>query len=249
MNKEVLFAKTLEQVRQQAKEQGNCISEEQVREAFSKLELTEGQLKMVFDYLMKHKVGIGEPVDVDEYLTDEERDYLQSYMDEIAALPVYSQGQIEGYTIAAMAGEADAQTRLTEIFLRDVVDIAKLYTGQGVLLEDLIGEGNLALAFGTGMLGSLEKPQEARGMLAKMIMDAMEAHIRESAANEKSDQKVADKVNQVADKARELARELNRKVTVQELSEETGLSEKSILDAMRMSGFKIEDIDYAANDI
>lgn len=249
MDKEVLFARTLEQVRQQAKEQGNCVSEDQVREAFRELELTEEQLKMVFDYLVKHKIGIGEPVDVDEYLTDEERNYLQGYMDEIAAMPAYSQGQIEAYTIAAMAGETDAQARLTEIYLKDVVDIAKLYTGQGVLLEDLIGEGNLALTLGTGMLGSLEKPQEAQGMLVKMIMDAMEAHIRESAANEKSDQKVADKVNQVADRARELARELNRKVTVQELSEETGLSEKSIRDAMRMSGFKIEDIDYAANDI
>jgi len=34
MNKEVLFAKTLEQVRKTAKEQGNCISEEQVKDAF-----------------------------------------------------------------------------------------------------------------------------------------------------------------------------------------------------------------------
>ena len=249
MNKEVLFAQTLEQVRQQAKEQGNCISEEQVREAFKELQLSEEQLQMVFDYLVKHKVGIGEPVDVDEYLTDEERNYLQAYMDEIAALPAYSESQIEGFTIAAMAGESDAQALLTEIYLKDVVDIAKLYTGQGVLLEDLIGEGNLALALGTGMLGSLEKPQEAQGMLARMIMDAMEAHIRENAANEKSDQKVADKVNQVADKARELAQELSRKVTIQELSEETGLSEKSIRDAMRMSGFKIEDIDYAEDNI
>ena len=249
MNREELFAQTLEQVRQQAKEQGNCVSEEQVREAFKELKLTEEQLKMVFDYLVKHKVGIGEPVDVDEYLTEEERGYLQSYMDEIAALPSYSQGQIEGYTIAAMAGETDAQALLTQYYLKDVVDIAKLYMGQGVLLEDLIGEGNLALTLGTSMLGSLEKPQEAQGMLAKMIMDAMEAHIRETAANEKSDQKVADKVNLVADKARELAQELNRKVTIQELAEETGFSEKSIRDAMRMSGFKIEEIDYAEDDI
>ena len=249
MNKEVLFSRTLEQVKQQAIEQGNCVSEDRVREAFKELQLSEEQLQMVFDYLVKHKVGIGEPVDADEYLTDEERNYLQSYMDEIKSLPTYSQSQIEGYTIAAMAGESDAQALLIQNYLKDVVDIAKLYTGQGVLLEDLIGEGNLALALGTGMLGSLEKPQEAQGMLVKMIMDAMEAHIRENAANEKSDQKVADKVNQVADKARELAQELHRKVTVQELSEETGLSEKSIRDAMRMSGFKIEDIDYAEDDV
>lgn len=245
MDKEIWFAKTLEQVKQQARAQGSCISGEQVKEAFQELELSETQLQMVFDYLKKQKIGIGEPVDADEYLTDAERSYLQDYLDEIAALPAYSQGEIEGYTIAAMAGEADAQAKLVEVYLKDVTDIAKLYTGQGVLLEDLIGEGNLALTFGVGMLGSLEKPEEAQGMLAKLIMDAMEEHIQETVSNEKTDRKVADKVNQVAGKARELAEELHRKVTPEELAAETGFSVKSIRDAMRMSGFKIEDIMWA----
>lgn len=249
MDKEIWFAKTLEQVKQQAREQGSCISEEQVKEAFQELELSDTQFEMVFDYLKKQKIGIGEPVNADEYLTDEERSYLQDYMDEIGALTVYSQGQIEGYTIAAMAGEADARAKLAEVYLKDVIDIAKLYTGQGVLLEDLIGEGNLALTFGVSMLGSLENPEEAQGMLAKMIMDAMEEHIQETASNERTDRKVADKVNQVADKARELAEELHRKVTPEELAAETGLSVKSIRDAMRMSGYKIEELDYAEENL
>lgn len=245
MNKELLFAQTLEKVRKQAKEQGNCISEEQVREAFAELELGEGQLQMVFDYLVKHKIGIGAPVNIDDYLTDEERDYLQDYLDEIAGLPAYTEGEITAFTISAMAGDASAVRKLIEAYLKDVVDIAKLYAGQGVFLEDLIGEGNVALSLGAGMLGSLEKPEEAQGMLAKLIMDAMEDTIQENAANEKRGQKAADKVNQVADKARELAEELHRKVTPQELAQETGLSMKAVQDAMRMSGYKIEDIEYA----
>lgn len=242
MDKEIRFAQTLEQIKQQAREQGGCISEEQVKEAFGELELSAGQLEMVFDYLRKQRIGIGEPVDAEEYLTERERSYLQNYMDELAALPACSQGQIEGYTIAAMAGEADAQAKLVEVYLKDVPDIAKLYTGQGVLLEDLIGEGNLALTFGVGMAGSLEKPEEVQGMLVRMIMKAMEEHIQENASNQKTDRRVADKVNQVAEKARELAEELHRKVTPEELAAETGLSVKSIRDAMRMSGFRIEDI-------
>ena len=62
-------------------------------------------------------------------------------------------------------------------------------------------------------------------------------------SNEKIDQKVADKVNLVADKARELAEELHRKVTPEELAQESGMSLKTIRDAWRMSGYKIEDID------
>lgn len=242
-SKEVLFARTLEEVRAKAKEQGNCISEEQVREAFAEQNLNESQLQMVFDYLVKHKVGIGQPVDLDEYLTDEEKDYLQDYLEEIAGLPEYSQGELEAFAISAMAGEAEAKQKLLQSYLKDVADVAKLYAGQGVFLEDLIGEGNAALALGVNMLGSLEKPSEVPGMLAKMMMDAMEEYIQENAACEKLDRSVADKVNLVADKARELAEELHRKVTPEELSRESGLSLKSIRDACRMSGYKIEDID------
>lgn len=243
MNKEVLFAKTLEQVRSLAKEQGNCVSEEQVQEAFAPLGLDNEQLQMVFDYLVKHKVGIGQPVNMDDYLTDEEKDYLQEYLDEIAALPVYTDGQKEAFTIQAMAGDVAAQNKLVEIYIPDVVEISKLYAGQGVFLEDLIGEGNVALAVGVTMLGSLEAPSEAQGMLGKLIMDAMEEYIQENLQNEKEDQKVADKVNLVLEKAKALSEDLHRNVTVEELAAETKLSEKAIRDAVRMSGFKIEYID------
>jgi RNA polymerase primary sigma factor len=111
-----------------------------------------------------------------------------------------------------------------------------------------VGEGNLALSFGVTMLGSLEKPDEVEGMLGKMIMDAMEEYIAEHAEKSKIDKRVEDKVNKVADKARELAEELHRKVTTEELMEETGMSRKMIEDAIRMSGFKIEDIDNNAKD-
>lgn len=242
MNQEVLFARTLEQVRALAKEQGNCISEEQVQEAFKELELSGEQLQLVYDYLLKHKVGIGQPLSPEDYLTEEEQDYLQDYLDEIAALPQYSEGEILAHTISAMAGERDAQKMLINVYLKNVAEIAQLYAGQGVYLEDLIGEGNLALSFGVGMLGSLEKPEEAQGMLIKMVMDAMEEYIAENAQNAKTDQKAADHVNKVADQAKTLAEEMRRKVTVEELSAESGMSRERIREAMRMSGFKIEDL-------
>ena len=243
MNKELLFAKTLEKVKDIAKEQGNCISEEQVQKEFEVLGLNNDQLQMVYDYLVKHKIGIGQPVNIDDYLSEEEKDYLQTYLDEIAALPQVSAGEKEAITLSAMAGDPDAQGRLTEIYLPDVVEIAKLYTGQGVLLEDLIGEGNVAVAIGVTMLGCLENASEAQGMLGKMIMDAMEEYIQETASNEKADQKIVDKVNKVLDAARELSDELKRKVTIEELMQETGMSRNKILEAIRCSSNNIEYIE------
>ena len=49
-----------------------------------------------------------------------------------------------------MAGEAGAVQLLTQMYLREVADVARLYAGQGVPLEDLIGEGNVALAAAAG---------------------------------------------------------------------------------------------------
>ena len=242
-SQEILFAKTLEEVRKLAKKQQNCISKQQVQDAFEELSLSDEQFELVFDYLKKHKIGIDEPVNPDDYLSQEEIDYLAEYQKEIAGADQISEGEKEAVILSAMAGESDARERLIHIYLPQVVEISKLYTGQGVFLEDLIGEGNVALSMGVTMLGCLEHAREAEGMLGKMIMDAMESCIAENMQEADKDKKVADRVNQVADKAREFAGEFHRKVTVEELAREMGMSQKTIRDAMRMSGFAIEDLE------
>lgn len=243
MDREVLFAKTLEEVRQKAQTQNNCISEAEVEEAFAPLSLSAEQLDMVYQYLRQKKIGIGEPVDYEEYLQEDEKDYLASYLESLGALSKVSESEREAVTLSAMAGDPDAVNRLTEIFLPEVAEIAKLYAGQGVYLEDLIGEGNVALSMGMTMLGALEHASEAQGMLARLIMDAMEDYIAENEEEARKDQKIADKVNKVADAANALYEEMRRKVTVEELMAESGLSRKAIEDAIRMSADKIEAVD------
>ncbi|MBR1477104.1 MAG: hypothetical protein IJ608_03975 [Lachnospiraceae bacterium] len=243
MKDELLFAKKLDKIKAYARKHGNTVESERVRETFAELELNDSQLEMVYDYLKKSNIGVDEAPDFDEILSDKEKNYLDEYLEAIGALPIYSEGEKEALTISAMAGESDAIKRLTESYLPAVVDIAKLYTGQGVFLEDLIGEGNLALSFGCGMLGSLEKPSEADGMLGKLIMNAMEDYIAQNADDEKLDKRVLDRVNKVHAKAKELSEAFGRKVSIAELSEEYHMSEGFIRDAVRISGFKIEEIE------
>lgn len=207
MDKEVLFAQKLSEVRELAKDQGNVVSKEQVREAFAELSFEEEQLQMVYDYLTKHKIGIDEPVDLDDYLSEEEIDYLKLYEEELAAMEPVTDGQREAIILSAMAGEADAQRRLVEIYLPQVIEISKLYTGQGVFLEDLVGEGNLALASGVTMLGCLEHAKEAEGMLMKMVMDAMEELIEEDLTAKDIVKKAIDKAKADEKKKKEAAGE------------------------------------------
>ena len=240
MNKELEFAKKLEAVRKLAKAQGNMLSQEQVEEAFSEIGIKGVQLEPVLQYLKTKNIGIGEPINIEEVLAPEDKDYLTEYVESLKELPVFSEGEKRAYAMSAMAGDGVGQLNIINLFLPQVVDIAKLYSGQGVLLEDLIGEGNVALATGVEMLGCLEDPEEVDGMLGKMIMDAMEDYIAENTEVKKADMQVAEKVNQISDQAKELAETLHRKITVEELAQETGMNEEEIQEAIRFSGNKIE---------
>ncbi|MDE7188154.1 MAG: hypothetical protein K2O13_11705, partial [Lachnospiraceae bacterium] len=90
--------------------------------------------------------------------------------------------------------------------------------------------------------GALEHASEVQGMLGRMIMDAMEEYIAENAEEARKDKKILDKVNKVAKAADELYEELHRKVTIEEVMQESGMSRRSIEDAIRMSGNKIESL-------
>ncbi|MBO5347268.1 MAG: hypothetical protein J6A45_03945 [Lachnospiraceae bacterium] len=240
MEKELLFAKTLEYIKSVAKEQNHIVSREQVETAFAPLEFGPEQMEMVYDYLHKQKIGIEEAVDPDSFLSEEDVDYLDTYLEELKYLPEVTSGEREAITLSAMAGDKSAQEKLTLLFLPQVVEIAKLYAGQGVYLEDLIGEGNVALAMGVSMLGALENASEAEGMLAKMIMDDMEEYIGLNAEQVKEDQKAIDLVNKVSDAAKELSEDLRKKITPLELAKETGIAIEDIEEAIRLSGDTIE---------
>ena len=240
MNKELAFAKKLEEIRKLAKEQGNILRQEQVEEAFAEINIVKEQLEPVFAYLKSKNIGIGDPIDIEEVMSKEDKNYLAEYLEALKELPVLSDGEKRAYAMSAMAGDGVGKLNMINFFLPQVVDIAKLYSGQGVLLEDLIGEGNVALATGVEMLGCLEDPEEVDGMLGKMIMDAMEDYIAENTEAKKVDMQIADKVNNISDQAKELAEALNRKITIEELAEETGMDIEEIAEAVKLSGNKIE---------
>ena len=241
---QTLFVNRIEELVRVGREQGGKVSKDQVEEAAMELNLPVSGLNAVYDYLRSKKIGVEEYIDIEETLSEEDRNYLEMYIEELKELTDYSEGEKEAHYISAMAGHLESQTKVIEIMLPQVVDIARLYSDQGVPIEDLIGEGNVALSAGVTMLGALESGKEVPGALASMVMNAMEQLIAEESDIHKSDEKIVSKVNKVADAARDLAEGYGRKVTIEELMEETKFSRKTIEDAIRFSGKKIEDIDY-----
>ena len=244
VNDEVRFAKILEDIKFSAGSAGGFIKEEEVKEAFEELDLSTEQLSMVFDFLRKNNIGINEPIGDNSSSANQGSNILKEYKEELGSLQSLSKSQLRAYSIAAMAGEEEARQKLLLHYLPQVVEISKLYAHQGFAPEDLIGEGNLALAEGVNMIDALEKPEEIEGMLIKLVMDAMEEYISDSIKLSSAGEKLAEKVNEVADAAASAARDYGRKVTVEELADESGLGVKRIKEAIKLSGNKIEDIDY-----
>ncbi len=242
-NKEKEFAEILKLITRTARENKSVITSEQVREAFSELDLDDKQFEMVFEYLKNHKISVDEDAPIDDDLTEEETNYLNDYLESLEALPKYTDGEKKAISMSAIAGDKDAQNKLVECYLPLVVDVARMYSEQGVYLEDLIGEGNVALARGVTMLDAVGEPAEVESFLYKLMLDAMEAIVEENLAADAGGQKVLKLVQEVADKAKELAEDLRRKVTVEELMEETGWDEDKIRSAIKFSGDAIEDLD------
>ncbi len=72
-------------------------------------------------------------------------DSLRLYLREISRIPLLTASRESHLAERAEQGDKDARNHLIEANLRLVVSIAKKYVGQGLSLEDLIGEGNIGL--------------------------------------------------------------------------------------------------------
>src|SRR5947209_4415813 len=72
-------------------------------------------------------------------------DSLRLYLREISRIPLLSAQSEVALARRVEAGERQARNALIVANLRLVVSIAKKYVGQGLPLEDLVGEGNIGL--------------------------------------------------------------------------------------------------------
>lgn len=243
MDQETLFREQLASLVKTARRQGMYVSKEQVAEQFPDLAGAEEKLAYIYDYLKGVHIAVGEASGEDAVLTEEEKDFFGQYLESIAQNATVTEEEKKAILLSATAGSEDAKKRLIEIYLPNVAELAKLYTGQGVYIEDLIGEGNVALMMAVDMLECNDDAKEADAFVANLIMDAMEQLIDGTHEAEETDQKVLDMVNQIALAAKELAEEYRRKVSVSELASEGKFTEDEIREALRVTANSIEDIE------
>ena len=243
MNKEELFSEQLASLRELAKEKNGQVSVEDVKEAFHEMQLDDSQLQMILNYLKENsglKLEGKEDLEESSEISSGDSKYIAMYLEELKDLPVVSDGKKQALFMSAMNGERIAKEELICALLPQVVDIARLYSGQGVPMEDLIGEGNVALTMAMDVIEQEENPKEAEEMVAAMIMKAMEELVNEDSLSKDAFEEWAERANEVLDKAKELSEELLRKITIDELCAEAGYEKEFVMEVLDITGGGIE---------
>jgi len=243
MNEQQEFIKRIYELTELALDQENVIFDEQLYAIFPEVKDDENKKKVIMEFLKEKHIGLNEKLSIDEIISKDEKKYLDFYLEELDEITPLTPGEREAFMLSAMADNEDAQGVILQDTLKNVIEIAKLYVGQGVLLEDLIGEGNLALITAVTLLGGAENAKEAEGILAAQIMDAMQDLIAEAMDANAHDEKLVAKVEKVSKAARELADTLGRKVTVEELMAEYKMSRDYIINALKLTANMIDDIE------
>lgn len=239
MNDKVKFLEKLNGLREMAKGQGSQIGVDEVKAYFSEDALTEEQMELVFDYLLAQKVVVkgyvklGAEPEVEVEFTEEEKAYLKEYEMDLNAIKEEKDGEVETLVVQAIQGDEFAKGRLTEIYLKEVVQIAKKMYHPEVFLGDLIQEGNLGLVIGVEMISDADTAHE---VLTTQIKQSIQALLEEYSEVSKRDKKMVDKVNQLDESIKALTEELGRKISIDELAVYTGMEIEEIEDILKLMG-------------
>lgn len=233
------FTRALSELKDLALLQGGFVSEIQIEECLP--ELKEEQKTLLYDYLKQSGIGINEPVEENERAEEDsgntkDSGYLQMYLEELNEEDHVDETMKTLLLREALRGAKLSKEKLIRAYLPAVVDIARLYVGQGADMADLIGEGNVALTVAVDQLECVDTPEDADALIAKMIMNSMEEYIGLENNEEQLMEQILTDTAKVLEQARRMAEELLRKVTVEELAKESGISEEDILTAAKMAG-------------
>ena len=242
------FLKKLNGLVAVAKGQGDQITIDEVKAYFTDTALTEEQFELVFDYLLAQKVVVkgyikmAEAAEETVTYTEEEESYLKEYLQDLKAFKEEQAGEKESLFGKLIGGDASAKNRLTELYLKEVVEIAKEMYHPEIFLGDIIQEGNVGLILGLDMLVDVATAHET---IVNQVKQCIQMLIEEHAEVKSRDNKMVEKVTMLDESIKALTEELGRKVTIDELAVYMGMTEEEIDDILRLMGEESEDEEEA----
>jgi RNA polymerase primary sigma factor len=173
-------------------------------------------------------------------------DSLRMYLREIARIPLLSAQRERVLTRRAAQGDLQARTQVIEANLRLVVSIAKRYIGQGLSLEDLIGEGNI------GLIRAVAKFDPDKGFRFSTyatwwIKQAITRSILEGARAVRLPVYIMEEVMRVKRANRQLYQELGAEPTITQIGERLGISGERVSELLTWAE-KVFSLDAPLSD-
>ena len=239
------FRKKLEQLLEQADAQDKRLTNDQIKEFFAEDGLTEEQMLLVYDFLMSQKIVVSgyykqesaEDTVLENNFTDEEKQYLEEYTEDLKAMKQEQTGEREELLKKAVAQDALAKSRLIELYLPEVVEIAKELHEEGIYLGDCVQEGNVSLILALDMLPETDADTFIKQEIRQGILAMMEEHKE----LKRRDKKLENQVNNLDETLHKMADEKGRGITMSELAEHMKISEDEILDIIKLAGEEMYD--------
>ena len=158
-------------------------------------------------------------------------DSLCLYLREISRIQLLSAAKEAYLAERAEQGDKEARNKLIEANLRLVVSIAKKYVGQGLSLEDLIGEGNI------GLIRAVTKFDYRKGFRFSTyatwwIKQAITRAILEGTRVVRLPVYIMEEVMRVKRMTRQLYQELGREPTSENIAERLGMTPERVNELM-----------------
>lgn len=145
-------------------------------------------------------------------------DPVHMYLKEIGKVPLLTQEEENELSRRVKDGDEEAAKRLAEANLRLVVSIAKRYAGRGMLLLDLIQEGNLGLMKAVDKF-DYEKGYRFSTYATWWIRQAITRAIADQGRTIRIPVHMVETVNRIKKVSRKLVQNLGREPSVEELSQ------------------------------
>lgn len=160
-------------------------------------------------------------------------DPIHMYLKEIGKVPLLTQEEENELSCRIRSGDEEAAKRLAEANLRLVVSIAKRYAGRGLLLLDLIQEGNL------GLMKAVDKFDYQKGYRFSTyatwwIRQAITRAIADQGRTIRIPVHMVETVNRIKKVSRRLVQNLGREPSMEELARELGMPEGQVTEILQM---------------
>ncbi len=230
MSGRLQFREKLSGILELGNEKQKILKKEEVEEYFAEDCLSEEQMELVYDYLLSQKIAVtgyvkrggtvreaGMEEEQALNLTEEDRQYLEGYIEEISMLQPQNEKEEK-----------------LQYYFPKVVKIAEELYSEEYLIEDLIQEGNV------GLMLAIETDMSETAVLEN-VRQSIQMFIEEHEETKSRDRKMIEKVTYLDECVKNLTEELKRKPTLDELASYMELTEDEVNDILRLTGEDEED--------